>query len=328
MPRGLLEAVCHGAEEQCSIASSPGAGGLVSALPATLRRGGHCLSSRAFVLSGSASWDTIPIGRCRGRGSRMSSFGDFLSLHVEEPAEPAPMTHRDAAVHMSSAPRPVRRHSHEGVVAEVGMPPEIREADAEIVEYWAVEGADGKVHHGHKVHRFHHGSPLKEVPEPVGNHGDVRGEGQAAAQAQHAREAAAPQEAQVSQEQEEPGPSAGRSEAPVAPALAGDIREGQQPSLTVSVLLGGAIATLIQVYLWATVFVTLFKAPPRTPSPAPSLEVAAPASASMPVQVAPPVGRLAVAAFDEDRPSSTPSLPIVGSSGSQPEDHSGERANE
>mmetsp|Transcript_81774 Transcript_81774/g.179698 ORF Transcript_81774/g.179698 Transcript_81774/m.179698 type:complete len:393 (-) Transcript_81774:699-1877(-) len=53
----------------------------------------------------------------------------------------------------------------------------------------------------------------------------------------------------------------------------GDAAPQEESNVTPSVLLGGAVAMFAQVYLWSNVFVTLFKAPPRT-----NQEEAAPAA--------------------------------------------------
>lgn len=175
---------------------------------------------------------------------------------VELPASESPEAHVPVIPSLPIARRMTARFADDG------------ETDTEVVEYWAVEGADGKVHHGHKVHYIHQ-SPLshKAHEELIAGSDDGASGGDATVVAKQ-HNSRSGHKAAAKEEESGPADGApGSSESPATPANVGDARD-EQSTLTPSVLLGGTVATVIQVYLWATVFVTLFKAQSRTPQPA------------------------------------------------------------
>lgn len=336
MPKGLLEVVSH-EQDHCTSSSAfvAGGGSLAGTLTAPWRHAGRQFLPQAVTANAAMADGLLPGLRGSATG-RASSFGDFLSQDGEHPAG-ASMSRRGWDMEflphpeMPSGPlsagagaEPAVDDAAEAQVPVIPSLPIVRkitakfadagEAETEVVEYWAVEGSDGKVHHGHRVHYIHQ-SPLAHKAH------DDQVKGSDDGSRSHAPVHARPKDGsghEAAVQDEEPGPSdgaPGRPDAPVASVNVDDSRD-EQSALTPSVLFGGTVATVIQVYLWATVFVTLFKAHPRTPQPVdaePQPEVADAGAAVSPP--APAGAEAAPEVVQPEAPAAPPSFTGRGSSG-------------
>jgi len=278
MTRGLFEAFAHAEED----------GGNLTALKIIAAQGGaHPPKSRcSLTLQGGPASEVPPYGAGGAAASSSAAVAHSSSFLSDFLAPIAPgggqVFGTSASMEGPGSYEPVKGgQSLDDGGGGIG------DEDGQVLQYWAVEGSDGHIHTGKVRHVAHHDdrtgdtvvvTSKSESTEEVGkpSHHHSSSDGKKKLGEERSKEGAAesaddepPHRVQVQVVHVDPLPPPQaeyddvKDEAPVATR---NDAEAAEDHVSTGVLVGGALAIFTQVYLWGTVFVTLFKAAPRPPA--------------------------------------------------------------